>query len=396
MALTKTAWALFEATSGYIHTHMVETTSGYLAVFAVSDGHAGKSDVYCRSTSDFSTWGSDVAVGTDGTYSINFQSVIRLSSGRIVVWLTKREAASPYTVTDNGYSYSDDDGATWTGYTSRSAILDAPYACSTRPVNISGTWYVPCYQSIGSNKLRLYTTVNGIDITGSATPISDADASTHSLNEFAFAHIDGLWVVCARTNTYTEHGVHIATSTDGSTWALSGTNVGPSDKWCSHPNLLSKNGWLYLFVGDREEQVTEGCAGSPDFTLERLWTYASTAARLTADPTDWDATGDFDRPLVADTPVATFYGYPQFYSLTPGTVMVAVAEADGACASTDPLRTEYEYLATFSGFPPTAPYDASATLVPTGAQVCWSHDGGADGFVVERQVDGGSWTQVYP
>ncbi len=366
MTITSNGWTRYSDTAGtWAHPHILALPDGsFLAIYTDAEGHYGRSATGCRrSTDGMVSWGAAVTAASDATYSITFQTPIILPSGRIVVWCMRREAELPLTNIDSGYVYSDDYGATWSAYQSRGGLLNAYAHASALPIKVGASYYVPSYggdpMTSANPRIRLYRTTDGITIADTISPFPDQTVLDHNLNENAVAYLNGVWVVVARTNTVSEHGVHVTVSTDGTAWSAV-QNIGLPDGWCSHPNVIAHRGYFYLVVGDREG-LTGGYTAP--FTDDKLWVYSSTPARLTANPSDWTLEASFARPFAlseypSGTTDSSFYGYPQI-RVVGNDMRVSVRES--TALGGDP-SSEYEYFTTLTGFPPTLTIGAPFTL----------------------------------
>lgn len=381
MTVTAGAWTQLGATGTFKTPQIVPVEGGWLSISLSGEGHSGKTQVDARFSADLETWGDPVTVAAHATDSIAFPATVVLPSGRIVVWAYRRPATAPYTPIDSGYSYSDDGGDTWTGYTSRGETLAVDYgarlACSTLPFGVDGKTYLPHYAgpNLGDRTIRIYETTDGIEVSDNITPVPDATAATLLLSEHAAAAIGDVWVDVIRSDVTTAKGFHIAVSQDGAeTWSEVVNVLLPNLLTWTHPNVLAHQGRFWLMVGDRHGDT--GYMTAP-FTDDKLWVYSTTPERVVADPSDWDLEGSFARPNAEDAE-ATFYCYPQMFVVDADTVHVSVLGAPGV--------DETAYWTLMSGF--------RRMLTATHSNGTVSLSFPASTGTLERSIDGGEWVEI--
>ena len=336
------------------------------------------------------TWTATASAYSDASYDDRNLCVGVIPSGANegrVVALFRRYDVSTGDTYDICSIHSDDEGVTWSSATSHAAPAEVPDFVPSPAPTMTGAPGLgfPMYGHSADNtdwRCFLWWTTDGVTFGTKAQTIASADSDApYKLSESTYADIgDGKTLfACRNANTYTNLGVTFSIGESGTYSTPERATTVPA-YWITAPQLHVIGDLVYLLTCDR--RASEPNASNQDSCV---WVYTSTPARLVADVTDWTLLDQITRPVPSDY---VFYGYPSLVQTASGGILVVFTERTHSGA------TEDAWLYSFTMVPP--PYSVTATLTPTGAQVCWSHDGGADGFVVERQVDGGSWTQVYP
>ena len=312
-----------------------------------SGTHVGNpASLACRTSANGgTTWGDEVTVYSS-EYDDRNHAVGVLASGRIVVLLRRYNATTSTTV-DNGYVYSDDNGATWSTYTTLTMESVTIHFGPIRKAP-DGRYYVVAYTT---GRVEVWFSADGMTW-GERNAISTDAGVTESVAVF----ISQTDMVCvSRHENYTSAGYYFYSSADtGKTWSARTQITRFSAYWMSAPWVTydTSTDRVYVFGGERRDYASgvHG-AGAPN---SLLLVYSADATTALADPNGaatWTLEHSFLRPMPS---AYFFYGYPAVADSHNGVSLCVFSEAE---ADTNEDAELYSFAITGADFSDLDGYD---------------------------------------
>ncbi len=329
------------------------------------------------STDQGRTWGSATTIASEAGVDLRNVGGGVTSTGRIVVFYGRYDYTGVAWL-NQGYIYSDDDGATWSTYTAVSHASDTSFSFYGQMIQIGAdTLLQGWYGDDGTNyKQRVVLSTDNGATWGSAIVV--ANSTTVHYQEGGLAYLGGSHIVALmRDGAGTTFRQALSTD-NGASWSSQGTTSFDSWSTPSPPSLVA-----YRNPNGKREVA---CYYTNRTALKTRVVYA-TADSLIAGTAGWSTYTDLTTPADADSgyaavchPLGSPSGVGWTYSrqsLSVADMVFFVATGPSAAVTESDLSlsdvTTDDVTSTKHGFAPKSPADATKFLngaaTPAYAQV---------------------------
>lgn len=247
---------------------MVRSQSNKILLFyRKATAHSlSKGAIQLRTSSDGGgTFTSDITVFTDATLDCRNLGGGVTASGRIIIYFSKISPATDIAV-NQGYVYSDDDGVTWSTYTTietNGNIFFSPYG---KLINIGDGKIMQGWYGINGATYNNYVKISSDNGKTWAASILVATSTTILYNEASYVYLDGGIIIGLIRDANGMQFRQLKSLDNGATWADQGvitfdttSIVSPELETYIDPN---NNKYIVCFYANRADNKLKYISGS--------------------------------------------------------------------------------------------------------------------------------------